>query len=181
MITPPFVPGRRRRREEKLNQPVIKPEMGPVDLLLEVISIILLLGFFGYTFYYFRKLPDTIPTHFNAAGTPDDYSGKESFWVLPGIGLFIYLLMTLIALIPHRFNFAVKITPENAMKQYTLALRFIRLLKLLILALFFYISISTVRSALHLADGMGLWFIPVTLAGFFIPFILYLIISSRNR
>jgi len=43
------------------------------------------------------KLPDRVPTHFNIAGNPDDWSGKTTLLFLPGaLGIGIYLLMLVI-------------------------------------------------------------------------------------
>ena len=54
-------------------------------------SILLLL--LVQTVYYYPKLPEQMASHFNAAGEPDDWTGKQAFFFLMW-GM--YLLITLI-------------------------------------------------------------------------------------
>jgi uncharacterized membrane protein len=168
------------KRPSKENQPRLKIDWTPVDWIVEGLAIGGLLTLLGTVIYFFPKLPETIPTHFNGSGQPDDYGSKSFFWMLPGIGLFIYILLTFINLIPHQFNYLVKITPENALKQYTMGTRFIRYIKMLIIWMFFYINFSIIQTIHHSAKGLGLWFMPVFLAFIFIPMIVYFFLSSKK-
>jgi len=93
--------------------------MGPADWILEGLAIVALLSFFGYILYQYRLLPNTIPTHFDASGTPDGYGRKDTLWALPGVALIIYAILTFISRIPEKFNFPVSINPANARIQYT--------------------------------------------------------------
>lgn len=181
MMIVPVIRRRHDRRLEKEGRPRVRPEMTPADWLLEVLAIGGLLAFAGYVIYQYPKLPSVIPSHFDAAGTPDDYSGRSTILALPGIALFIYLLLSLIAMVPHQFNFSVKITPENALKQYTMAIRLIRYLKLTIILIFFYITTEIAREATSSGSGLGLWFMPVSLGAVFIPLIYYLVYARRYR
>jgi uncharacterized membrane protein len=171
----------RRKRDNKSDRPAIQPEMAPVDWLIEATALLALMSFLGYVIYQYPRLPETIASHFNGAGLPDEYSSKDSIWFLPGIATFVYILLSLMALVPQQFNYAVKITPANAMKQYTMALRLVRYLKTAIVCLFFYISFTTIRVAANEAAGLGLWFIPIFLAWIFIPLIIYLYHSFRHN
>jgi uncharacterized membrane protein len=170
-----------RNRGNKALRPSARPEIAPSDWLLEALALLGLMTLIGFAIYHYPRLPETIPSHFNASGIPDDYSSKTSFLMLSVIGLFIYILMSLIALIPHQFNFSVKITPANALKQYTFAIRLVRYLKAAIIWLFFYISYATVRVVAKTDSGLGLWFLPVVLAGIFLPVIIYLIVAFKYR
>ena len=170
-----------RNRADKANRPAIRPEMAPVDWLLEAVALSGAMIFLGFTLYQYPRLPEMIPSHFDGAGMPDDYSSKSSILALLGIGMFIYILMSLIALVPHQFNFTVKITPRNALKQYTLAIRLIRYLKAAIVWLFFYIAYATVRVVAKEETGLGLWFVPITMAGIIAPVIFYVIVANRQK
>jgi uncharacterized membrane protein len=75
--------------------------------------IVLLLVFipFGYAFYLWPDLPESIPTHFDINGKPDAWGKKESIFILPvvmgGMSLFVYLLLTNIRkLDPKRYGTA---------------------------------------------------------------------------
>jgi uncharacterized membrane protein len=160
---------------------MIKPEMAPSDWLLEAFALSGILLMTGFVIYHYPGLPDTIPSHYNGSGIPDDYSSKSSVWILPGIGLFVYILLSLIALAPYQFNYPIKITPANALKQYTMALRLIRYLKAVIIWMFFYISYSTIRVVDMDQSGLGIWFVPVFLGVIFIPLIYYIHKSFKHR
>jgi uncharacterized membrane protein len=168
-------------KENKQDRPKIRPVMGPADWVLEIIALLLILGYFGYLLYYYPKLPATIPSHFNGSGEADGYSDRGTIWALPGIALFTYLLLTVVARAPHTFNFTQKITPQNALYQYTLALRLIRSIKVLTTCIFLAISFAMVSMATKQTTGLGLWFIPIFIVLTFLPVIAYLILASRKN
>ncbi|MBN1199791.1 MAG: DUF1648 domain-containing protein [Bacteroidales bacterium] len=171
----------RKRNNLELNRPVIKLEAGPIDLILEILAIVSLLCFLGFTLYSMTRLPETIPTHFNSGGEPDTYGSKNSLWMLPVVALVIYSILTLVGKIPEKFNYPVRITQANARVQYTLRSRFLRYLKLAMVLMFFFISYKTVMIALGNTRGLGMWFLPVFLGIILIPIILYLILARRAR
>jgi uncharacterized membrane protein len=167
-------------RRVKENQPKLTIERTPVDWIFELLAILGLFALLGVSVYYYPKLPDTIPSHFNGSGLPDKYEGKSFFWVLPGISVFLYILLSVINLFPHRFNYPFKITQQNAFRQYTLGTRLIRYIKMILVWLFFHITLSVVRSANHSEQGLGSWSMPVFLAFIFIPIIVYFILSYKK-
>ncbi len=168
-------------QHDKEDRPEIRPEMTPVDWMLEAFALAGLVVTFGYLAHFYPRLPEIIPTHFNAVGQADDTGPRSTALIMPFISVFIYALLTIVSRFPHRFNFAVAINAKNAMRQYTFALRLIRSLKVIIMWLFFFIIQGIVRSALGGTEGLGLWFLPVFLAFTFVPLIVYLVFSFRNR
>ena len=171
----------RKRNNLELNRPIIKLETGPSDLILEILTIVGLLCFIGFTLYSNTRLPETVPTHFNASGEPDDYGSKNSLWMLPVIALVVYAILSLVSRIPEKFNYPVTITPANARKQYTLGIRLIRYLKLVIVLMFFFISYGTVQTALGIASGLGIWFLPVFLGIILVPIVIYFFLAYQSR
>ena len=169
-----------RRNRIEPDRPLIRPEMGPADWLLEVIAISGLMFFLGYVIYNFPNLPETLPTHFNGSGQADEFGDKSSFLLLPGVALFVYILLTLINLIPHRFNFSVKITPANALRQYIMATRMVRILKVSLIWGFCYLSHVTIQVAKGVASGMGIWFVPVFIGVILVPIVIYIIMAKKN-
>lgn len=170
-----------RKEKSGENRPILKLETGPSDLILEILATISLLCFFGYILYQYQFLPGTIPTHFDATGTPDDYGRKDTLWVLPAVALIVYLILTFVSRIPHQFNFPFKITPANARRQYTLSIRLLRYLKLVIVLIFFHLAYATVEIARNPGKTIGLWFLPVLIIGIFIPIIIYFVLAHRNQ
>lgn len=167
--------------EEDNPRPRIKLKLMPFDRMVEFAALIFLLALIILPVLYYNVLPERMPVHFNASGIPDDYGGKATLFFLPGTGLLLYLLMTLLAAFPHVFHFAVKITPENAEIQYRLATRLIRILKTVILLMFSFISYKTIQTITGGAAGLGKVFLPVFLILTFGVVIIYLVQSNNNR
>jgi uncharacterized membrane protein len=63
-------------------------------LHLELIPLFLLVITFYLAWANYASLPDTIPTHFNAQGLPDEWAGKKSIFAFPGFSAFMYLSLT---------------------------------------------------------------------------------------
>lgn len=127
----------------------------PADRLLDGLALATLIALLVLPFAYYGGLPDRIPIHFGLDGQPDKWGGKKTLLLLPAVGLVISVLLTLVNRHPHKFNYLVEITPENAERQYRNAMLMIRVLRLLILLLFLYITWAGVQTALSRAPGLG--------------------------
>lgn len=103
----------------------------------------------------YGDLPDSIPKHFNLNGEPDAWGGKINLWILPAIGAVTFMLLRFINFKPHTFNYLTTITVDNAEYQYRNAMTMIRVMNLLILLTFLYLTWGTVRTAQGLQSGLG--------------------------
>jgi uncharacterized membrane protein len=140
---------------DKSNRPRIQIPMQPFDYSLEALAAIGLLFLLGTALWHYPGLPETIPVHFGGDGKPDRYGSKANLWLLPGLGTFIYVMFTFMNGRPHWFNYSVKITPENAERQYTIATKLIRIIKVLVMWLFAYLTWGTIATALGESAGLG--------------------------
>ena len=64
-----------------------------------------------------------------------------------------------------------KITAQNAEKQYRIATRMMRILKLSVLVIFTLLILFTYLNSIGVSDGIGAWFIPLVSAVLLIPVI----------
>jgi uncharacterized membrane protein len=144
------------------------------DTKVEIIALLLLILLWISTVVFYFYLPQTIPMHFNAKGVVDDYSSKVSIFILSTIATIIYIGLTLLNKCPHIFNYPFVITNENAALQYTYATKLMRWLKLVIVILFLYISTATCLIAMGKLNGLGWWFLPLTLILVFSPLVWYI-------
>lgn len=71
-----------------------KPKLSAYQTAVEVLSILLMAATLVYALVTFPSLPAKIAGHFNAAGDITSYSGKGSIWLLFGIELIMYVMMT---------------------------------------------------------------------------------------
>jgi uncharacterized membrane protein len=162
-------------------RPKLKLTLSPLDNKLELISKIILCVLWGLTFYSFFVLPTTIPTHFDASGKADDYGNKMTLFILPVLATIIYFGLTQLNKYPHIFNYLTEITVNNAEKQYTMATRMLRFLKLAILIIFSLIIIFTYLTTIGVTNGLGFWFLPLTIGLLFIPTVISICQSFKKR
>jgi uncharacterized membrane protein len=155
-------------------QPKINVSLSPLDKILDSTGKLLIIIIWGLTLFVFFKLPTIIPTHFNASGQPDDYGNKLTILILPIIATLVYLGLTKLNQHPHSFNYINSITEDNAEKQYTIATRMLRILKTAILIIFSNIILFTYFTTKGITNGLGIWFLPLTLSIVFIPIIFYI-------
>ena len=119
-----------------------------------------------FTLYSYFNSPDTVPSHFNAAGKPDGYSGKSAGLWFAGIASFIFVILTVVRTKTRSFNYPVTITESNRERQYELASRFISGLNIVCMALFLYIAVAGHLVASNKINGLGNWFLPVVITLF---------------
>jgi uncharacterized membrane protein len=163
------------------HQPKIKPVLTSGERMMELLSIVMLGIMWLLVIFYFAKLPDPVPVHFDAKGEPDAYGSKTISVFLPIIAGLLFAGMTIINRYPHIFNYPVKITPENARRQYSFATRLVRLLKLVIMFVFLLIEYFMFRTALGQSAGLGVWFLPVFLVLINVPVIYYIVLAIRKK
>lgn len=144
-----------------MQRPKMKIELEPIDKIIGWLGVLGLVILIGLPLYYFDQLPETIPRHFRADGTPDAFSGKGIIWTLPVIGFAMYAGLFWLNKYPHIFNYPQQVSQENAKRLYTTGTRMIRTLNALITCLFAYITYSTIQVALGNQSELGSWFLPV--------------------
>jgi len=163
-----------------MERPRIRIEPEPFDQFLDAAGFLALAVLIGLPLYYYESLPDIIPRHFGADGTPDGYSGKAIIWTLPLIGALMFFGMRWISGKPHWFNYTQKITQENAAYQYRNAVRMIRVMNTMITGAFAYMCSATIMTALGEQEGLGNYFTPVFLIILFGALGYFLIRASRK-
>lgn len=166
----------------KNERPRLKVSFEAVDTIIEIASITLLILMWSYCIIKFSELPDTIATHFNAAGLPDDYGSKHTVWIVPIIATVMYIGLFILNKYPHIHNYMVNITEENALKNYRFSTRILRTANFLCVVLMAYITYMIIESAFGTKLKMGSWFIPVIIGTSVIfPIILIIYMKKMNK
>lgn len=161
--------------------PKLKVPITEFDKFLEIIALLLLIFFWIFNVVHFKDLPETIPIHFNGSGTADGFGSRASIFALPIIGTILYIGLTVLQKYPNYSNFSVKITEENAQYQYTNSTKMLRVLKIIILILFFMIDYFTMLTAVGKEDGLGKWFLPFTFGILIVPIVYFFIQSKKSN
>lgn len=155
-------------------RPRIKLSLSKVDKAIELTGKLIFLLMWGLTIYAFSKLPAIIPIHFSGSGKVDNFGSKSFLFILPILATVIYFGLSQLNKFPHIFNYMTTITEENAVRQYTIATRMLRYLKLAILVIFSIVILFTYLTAIGIKDGLGVWFLPLVFVLIFLPTIIFL-------
>jgi uncharacterized membrane protein len=159
-------------------------------LHLELIPLFLLLITFYLAWSNYTSLPDTIPTHFNAQGLPDEWAGKNSIFSFPAFGALIYILLTSFNIWlgltknPRRYiNLPKKrlenLTDAQAEKLLIFLNRCLFVMKLFLPGLALYLVYATIEVAHGRATGLGFPFYLILAA--IIGLVIFMVWQSLRR
>lgn len=146
------------------------------QIVIELMAILLLLSIFIYLILAWGSLPDQIPGHYNGAGIVDRWGSKNEIWILPIMGLILYILITVISRFPAIWNVPVKITDENREYVYSNLKSMLIIVKLDMVIIFSYLVYSDINT-----QFLGVWFLPLVFIILFGNIIYYIIKVSRKR
>ncbi len=165
----------------KENRPRVDLPFTLADRMLESAAWSALLILWGLAVYFYQRLPETVPTHFNIEGTADDWGSKTTLFFLPGLATVIITGITLLQRVPHIFNYPVRITQENASRQYLYAVRMLRFVKISMALIFIIITIAIYLSAVTGSGKTAFMVIPAVFILTLLPMIVYFTASFRGK
>ena len=161
-------------------RPVFSVPKKTLDWIFEIIAFSCLVWIWIYCFISYSTLPDVIPVHYNELGFPNGYGSKDTIWLIPGIVTIVVVALFFLNKYPHLFNYAVNITEQNALKQYQLSTRLLRIISMNVACLFNYIVYKEVEGATTGYSRLDWWFIPLLIASIVIP-TFWTIFSSTKK
>ena len=163
----------------KSERPKIKVPLEPIDVIVDMLSLALLVMLIIYTALQIQDMPETIPTHFNFKGEADGFGSKHTMWLLPAIGIAMFVGFNILNRYPHIHNYMVNITEENALKNYRFSTRILRFVTLFTMILFAYIQYSIVSAANGNHSPIGPWFVTIVI-GLSIALPIYIFIHTKK-
>ena len=161
-------------------RPVIHIEPEPYDKLLDRIAFVFLVLQFLIPIVLFSSLDDTIPTRFDSSGEVSSTASRYTVWILPFVGVFLYMMLWYLNKFPHTFNYPVKITPENAEFHYRKSVRMMRYINLVCMVMFAFIVWTTVAVGAGLASGLNTVVMVMLLLLVFAPIAHYLYVIWKK-
>lgn len=148
-------------------QPKFPVVLSETDYLLSGFSLLLVIASSGYLAYLWNKI--------EAPGV------RSEAFILSAVMVGDWLLLTVIRSFPHTFNFIVKITEDNAHKQYELAISMVSWLCMLLSAQFALLLVDMVRGAVYAIPSIENYLvIPFSSAMLFLIGY-YMYISWKNK
>ncbi|WP_449539614.1 DUF1648 domain-containing protein [Ferdinandcohnia sp. Marseille-Q9671] len=139
------------------SRPVLKIPKSLSEKILEVLSVLCLLGIYIFIIVNWSEIPDRVPTHFNFAGEPDNWGGKASVLLLPIIATFLFKTLYILSKFPHVLNYPVTVTKDNAERLY-------RASREMMITINFFMTFFMSLGAWEMIqiaqglEGMGIWY-----------------------
>jgi uncharacterized membrane protein len=161
------------------NRPKINIPLKPIDNAIEICSITIIFLMWAHTIAEYPDLPNTIASHFNAAGEADGFSDKSFLWLIPFLTIGMYVGLFFLNRYPHLHNYMVNITEDNAFEQYTFSTRILRVVNFLCVLMFGYINFQIIEGAIHGESDLGMGFM-ITVIGASIALPVFILIY-QNR
>ncbi|WP_246943627.1 DUF1648 domain-containing protein [Bacillus pinisoli] len=119
-----------------------------------------------------HQLPEQVPAHYNGAGEVDRWGSKWELLILPGIGMFMLLLMQTLEAFPETHNYPSRFNPSNARQFYLQSRKVLNQVKNICLLLFSIILLESISGALGWGLGLSKFFLPLTILGTGIPIVI---------
>ncbi len=110
------------------------------------------------------NLPETVPTHFDAAGNPDDHGSRNVLWIIPVIALIAYAGLTWLSGNPGSLSYPVRITDTNASVQYRNSVLMLRVMKSVVLGQLTSLIFFQRQVSIGALDKLPGWWLPVSVA-----------------
>jgi hypothetical protein len=133
-----------------------------MKILREILAVLGLLSTIFAVVFNYRELPQRIPTHFGLSGAVDGWGDKSSLWMLVGIACFLYAVLSLVRFLPPG-AMNMPVAPEQRAAALPMTLEMIAWVKAETTCLFAYIVGSSVAVVEGRSQGLGAWFLPITL------------------
>lgn len=160
-------------------KPKITVPQNSTDLWIDRFSFLLFFIIWLSVFVYYPDLPNEIPTHFNGRGQADAFGSKQSIWILMGVFSSIFIGIYILNKYPHLHNYTVKITEENALKNYRFSTRVLRVVNFLNLLLLAYILKTMMTPYEKQSTAFGGWFLPTIMIGSLV-LIIYIFVKANK-
>ncbi|MGP1477097.1 MAG: DUF1648 domain-containing protein [Phocaeicola sp.] len=125
------------------------------DKILILVSIFIVLITIILSIIIYPRLPETIPTHFNALMEADGFGSKSNIYFINGINIVCVTLTILSSFFPNLVNLPIRLNPERLAIQQNMCSRMCRVLSVWCSILFLSIILS--MSAFVLPSCSILW------------------------
>jgi uncharacterized membrane protein len=116
---------------------------------------------------FYSRLPERIATHFNGEGLANGFGAKSTLWVLVGIAVLLYGILSAISFVPRVVSLKRPLAPERERVVLAESMAMVGWIKVAVCWMFAYICLAMVRNGMGLQVGLGVWFLPVTLVAVF--------------
>lgn len=148
----------------------MKIKNNKIDMGMEIVCLISLLGVTLYLLINWSQIPQQVPMHYDWAGNIDRWGNKGELVILPIISWILYLLITGMEQFPRIWNTGVTVTEENQIRVYRTLKYMIKTLKLIMVLDFTILNVCSITGR-----ELPSWFLVVFLVAVFGDLIFWLV------
>jgi hypothetical protein len=136
-----------------------------LEKVLEIVSLVILVGVGVVTIALWTRLIDFVPTQMNLFGSVDYFAPKNTMIVIPSVVLVLYVIATVASWYPQYLPYAAKVTEENHIRLYSIGKKSLSVLRMELSLFFAYLNIAGILTATppYLMHGLGRIYLYVTL------------------
>lgn len=117
-----------------------------LQIAIEIVTILVLVGMYVFLFLTWDSLPDKIPGHYDAAGVVNRWGSKSELIALPVITTVLYLLLSAVLMFPTLWSLPGKVTEDNIYSMYSNVRYLLIFIKLEIVIMFTYILYNDTKA-----------------------------------
>lgn len=128
------------------------------DIIVNCLSLLCLIGTFIFLIVLWELIPNKIPGHYNVVGEIDKITNKNSLIILLAVGWGMFILISTVEKFPQTWNTGVQVTEKNKEKVYRILKNMLGTIKLLISAVFSYLTIVSTT-----VENLPITFLPIFL------------------
>ncbi len=144
-------------------RPRIKISPTRIQTAVEVLTVGILLAMLFYVWQAWPTVPEQIPQKFDIKGQPIRWGGRNGLWLLPGLSLGIYALMSLLQRMPHLYNYPADLSAEEAPRLYAIGVSLIIWMKLQVVGLLALMCWRQIEVATGGTSALPSWIVPALL------------------
>ncbi|RHW38421.1 DUF1648 domain-containing protein [Lysinibacillus yapensis] len=144
-------------------RPILKLPKTKFEKIMDILGLAIFTGAILYLIVHWTDIPDRIPAHFNWDGEVDRWGSKVELIILPCIGLFLFIFLSLLEKAPHMHNYPHRLNEANVKQFYLNSRKMLNAIKNICLAMFAFILIKMVRVSLGKIDSLGIWILPIVI------------------
>lgn len=162
-------------------RPILNIPKTRVEKLIDIIGLNIFIASILFLLLNWGNIPEKVPGHFNRFGNVDRWGSKYEILILPAIGLFIYVLISLLEKAPHMHNYPIRMNKSNVQQFYLNSRINLNVIKNICLILFSFLVVQIVRVSIGKINSLGEWFLPVFLVTIFGTMIIGLYKRSKIK
>ncbi len=134
-----------------------------MKIVRELIALVGLVFSVAVVADFYSRLPERIATHFNAEGMANGFGARSTLWVLVGIAVLLYLILSAVGSLQGVVSLKRPLAPQREKMALAESMALVGWVKAEVCWMFAYLCLAMVRNGMGLQVGLGVWFLPVTL------------------